>query len=97
LLEKDEPEGVSKVIGDPSEGSQNPARRERARWRYYLAGYPVEFALKACIAKSTERHDFPDKRRANQSHNGWTTRLFTGLSSPFPSVCTLSIVLASYR
>lgn len=35
---------------------------------YYLAGYAVEFALKACIAKSTERHDFPDKSRANRSH-----------------------------
>jgi len=35
---------------------------------YYLAGYAVECALKACIAKSTERHDFPDKARANRSH-----------------------------
>jgi HEPN domain-containing protein len=35
---------------------------------YYLAGYAVECALKACIAKATERHDFPDKRRANRSH-----------------------------
>ena len=35
---------------------------------YYLAGYAVECALKACIAKSTERHDFPDKMRVNRSH-----------------------------
>jgi HEPN domain-containing protein len=35
---------------------------------YYLAGYSVECALKACIAKSTERHDFPDKVRVNRSH-----------------------------
>jgi HEPN domain-containing protein len=35
---------------------------------YYMAGYAVECALKACIAKSTERHDFPDKVRANRSH-----------------------------
>jgi hypothetical protein len=26
---------------------------------YYLAGYAVECALKACIAKRTRRHDFP--------------------------------------
>lgn len=26
---------------------------------YYLAGYVVECALKACIAKRTKRHDFP--------------------------------------
>jgi hypothetical protein len=28
---------------------------------YYLAGYAVECALKACIAKLTAQHDFPDK------------------------------------
>jgi HEPN domain-containing protein len=28
---------------------------------YYLAGYAVECALKACIAKRTQEHDFPDK------------------------------------
>jgi len=30
---------------------------------YYLAGYAVECALKACIAKKTKRHDFPPKRK----------------------------------
>ena len=35
---------------------------------YYLAGYAVECALKACIAKGTQRHDFPDKRRVDLSH-----------------------------
>lgn len=35
---------------------------------YYLAGYAVECALKACISKRTERHDFPDKKRANDVH-----------------------------
>lgn len=34
---------------------------------YYLAGYVVECALKACIAKETRRHDFPDKKRALDS------------------------------
>jgi len=28
---------------------------------YYLAGYAVECALKACIAKKTREHDFPRK------------------------------------
>ena len=27
---------------------------------YYLSGYVVEFALKACIEKKTKRYDFPD-------------------------------------
>ncbi|MEK6303596.1 MAG: HEPN domain-containing protein [Acidobacteriota bacterium] len=38
---------------------------------YYLAGYVVECALKACIAKRTKRHDFPDKTTVNES---WTHR-----------------------
>src|SRR5438067_2335910 len=29
---------------------------------YYLAGYAVECAQKACIAKQTNRYDFPDKK-----------------------------------
>jgi hypothetical protein len=28
---------------------------------YYLAGYAMECALKACIAKRTREHDFPEK------------------------------------
>jgi HEPN domain-containing protein len=35
---------------------------------YYLAGYSVECALKACIAKRTKEHDFPDKKLVNESH-----------------------------
>lgn len=36
---------------------------------YYLAGYAVECALKACIAKLTLPEEFPDKERAMRS---WT-------------------------
>jgi HEPN domain-containing protein len=35
---------------------------------YYLAGYAVECGLKACIAKLTNEHDFPDKDRATRSY-----------------------------
>jgi HEPN domain-containing protein len=35
---------------------------------YYLAGYAVECALKACIAKSTRRYEFPDRRRVDASY-----------------------------
>jgi len=35
---------------------------------YYLAGYAVECGLKACIAKRTREHDFPDKKLVNDSH-----------------------------
>ena|SRR3989442_14774133 len=34
---------------------------------YYLAGYAVECALKACIAKRTQAHDFPPKPQVVQS------------------------------
>jgi HEPN domain-containing protein len=36
---------------------------------YYLAGYAVECALKACIAKETKRYEFPDKGKVNTSHS----------------------------
>ncbi len=32
---------------------------------YYLAGYAVECALKACFAKQTKQYEFPDKRAVN--------------------------------
>lgn len=35
---------------------------------YYLAGYAVECALKACIAKQFKRFDFPDKKLVQDSH-----------------------------
>jgi hypothetical protein len=35
---------------------------------YYLAGYAVECALKACIAKLTMAGDFPDKGFAAKCH-----------------------------
>ena len=35
---------------------------------YYLAGYAVECALKACIAKRTREHDFPEKELVIKSH-----------------------------
>ena len=33
---------------------------------YYLAGYAVECALKACFAKAVKRYDFPEKGRADK-------------------------------
>src|SRR5262249_37068746 len=42
---------------------------------YYLCGYAVECALKACIAKKTRRHDFPDKKTVNDSYSPNLTAL----------------------
>ena len=36
---------------------------------YYLAGYAVECALKACIAKATQKHEFPDKKKVDSSYS----------------------------
>lgn len=36
---------------------------------YYLCGYVVECELKACIAKQTRLHDFPDKKVVNASYS----------------------------
>lgn len=38
---------------------------------YYLAGYALECALKACIARQTRRHDFPqlDLARGAYTHD----------------------------
>lgn len=35
---------------------------------YYLAGYAVECALKAVIAKETQQHEFPDRDRVRDSY-----------------------------
>ena len=34
---------------------------------YYLLGYAVECALKACIAKHYRRFDFPNRQTVNES------------------------------
>jgi hypothetical protein len=33
---------------------------------YYLAGYAIECALKACFAKGVRRYDFPDRKNAGK-------------------------------
>lgn len=40
------------------------------RWSgaYYLAGYAIECGLKACIAKLTQLHDYPDRDFVNKCY-----------------------------
>ena len=51
---------------------------------YYLCGYVIECALKACIAKQTKKHDFPDKATVNKSYGHNLTKLLgtAGLENP---------------
>ena len=48
---------------------------------YYLCGYAIECAIKACIAKQTARYDFPDKDKAFKSytHNPESLIVVAGL------------------
>jgi hypothetical protein len=43
-------------------------KAKRFAGAYYLVGYSVECALKACIAKQTKKHDFPDKSIADKAY-----------------------------
>jgi hypothetical protein len=51
------------------------SRSRKQQGAYYLAGYAVECALKACIAKKTKRHDFPDRSLANKVYTHDLTAL----------------------
>jgi HEPN domain-containing protein len=42
---------------------------------YYLAGYAVECALKACVAKQIREFDFPEKRLVERSYTHNLTQL----------------------
>jgi len=42
---------------------------------YYLAGYALECAIKACIAKQVQQYDFPNKDLAQKSHQHKLTDL----------------------
>lgn len=44
---------------------------------YYLCGYAVECALKACIAKEVREFDFPDRKVVNDSYVHNLTKLLT--------------------
>ncbi|MSQ53087.1 MAG: DNA-binding protein [Betaproteobacteria bacterium] len=52
---------------------------------YYLLGYSVECALKACIARKVRKFDFPDKKTVNDSYVHDLNQLLgvTGLRDSF--------------
>jgi hypothetical protein len=43
-------------------------RNRKYSGAYYLAGYAVECALKACIAKQIRRYEFPDRKLVQDSY-----------------------------
>lgn len=52
---------------------------------YYLIGYAVECALKACVSKQVKRYDFPDKKIINDAHTHELEKLvgIAGLATDF--------------
>lgn len=59
---------LQKLSGLRIEEARVLLRNDHPAGAYYLAGYAVECALKACIARQTRQHDFPNKLLANRSH-----------------------------
>lgn len=70
---------------------------------YYLSGYAVEYALKACIAKRTRKSEFPDKDVVFKSYShspsdlvgvaGLKTQLDAKLTSDRPFAVNWNTVL----
>lgn len=62
---------------------------------YYLIGYAVECALKACFAKQIKRHDFPDKKLIVDAHTHDLDRLvrLAGLQPELERACQRSPAL----
>jgi HEPN domain-containing protein len=54
---------------------------------YYIIGYAIECALKACVSKQVKQYDFPDKRLANEAFTHDLERLvgIAGLALDFRS------------
>jgi HEPN domain-containing protein len=67
---------VARLNGDTLKRLSSLRRKEAASLikqkhydaAFYLMGYSVECALKACIAKQTRRFDFPDKKLAQRAY-----------------------------
>jgi HEPN domain-containing protein len=73
---------------------------DNGRWAgaYYLAGYAVECALKACVAKLTKAEDFPDKSFADRCWTHEIGRLVTaaGLKSQRDMDNSANVVLLNH-
>lgn len=63
---------------------------------YYLAGYAVECALKACIARLMRAEDFPDKNFAAKcyTHNLKELLVHSGLKAPMDAAATGDAILS---
>jgi hypothetical protein len=69
----------------------------RSSSAYYLAGYAVELALKACIAKAFQPNVIPDKAFLTGIYTHSLEQLFglAGLAQQFKAECTADPQLAA--
>jgi hypothetical protein len=73
-------------------------RNRRQLGAYYLAGYAVECALKACIAKQKKRFEFPPKRQIVDKmygHNLSTLLDLAGLKTQLDTAIAANADLAA--
>jgi hypothetical protein len=68
MMDAHGPKGSPRAFESQVDGGGGPAQAGALRW-YYLAGYAVECAIKACIAKATQRCEFPDKKKVESSYS----------------------------
>lgn len=61
---------------------------------FYLAGYAVECALKACIAHQTREYEFPDRNRVNQSYTHDLEKLKELSGLPIDAALSADAILA---
>jgi HEPN domain-containing protein len=54
---------IQKLTLERLKDAQAMLQKHRYSGAYYLCGYVIECALKACIAKQTQQFDFPPERK----------------------------------
>lgn len=74
---------LQRLADDRVEDARVLLEAQRFSAAYYLAGYSVECALKACIAKEVREFDFPSRKTVLDSYSHDLNKLLkvTGLSA----------------
>lgn len=80
------------------EDAQALLRESRWSAAYYLAGYAIELALKACIANQFLAGQIPDKRFVADiyTHNPNELLKLSGLKSAFEEECDANAIFAAF-
>jgi HEPN domain-containing protein len=90
---------LQRLAGRYADDAELLLRHQRWASAYYLAGYAVECALKACIANQVRQHDFPDLKFVRQLHNhdpGQLAKL-AGLHTALEARCEENENFRNYR